>query len=219
MSDYLMEAIVSADQLDRAFIREVHHQVKNNLQVVCSLLRLQGREVDDPIAREVFKRSEQRIQTMALVYDKLYRCDEGHSVHLREYLQDLTRQLTAGAISAVGSPKVVLEADEVMVSSKAATTLGLLVGEVVSTQLRGVAALGELGVVLVSVKRSLDTVVLAVSSEANGQSDVIESKVVERQIIDALARQLSAQLERCDGVQRSVRVTIPYSTIAAVQNV
>jgi two-component sensor histidine kinase len=215
MYSYLTGATVSADQIDRAFIREVHHQVKNNLQVVCSLLRLQGREVADPIAREVFKRSEQRIQTMALVYDKLYRCDEGHSVPLQEYLQDLTRQLAAGASSAVRAPKVILEADEVMVTSKAATTLGLLVGEVVSTQLRGVAALGDLGAVLVSVKRSVDTVVLAVSSEAEGESDVLESTVVERQIIDALARQLNAQLATSDGMQRSVRVTIPYDAIAA----
>ncbi len=86
-----------ADSQAKEYLHEIHHQVKNNLQVVCSLLRIQGRGLLDPEAREVFRRSEERIQCMALVYDKLYNVDDGSSVPFHEYLHDLMQQLAMGA--------------------------------------------------------------------------------------------------------------------------
>jgi PAS domain S-box-containing protein len=89
-----IEASISASlQEKEVLLKEVHHRVKNNLQVICSLLNLQARAVHDPVLAEQLKETRNRVKSMALVHEKLYQAKSLSKIDLYEYIQDLTKHL------------------------------------------------------------------------------------------------------------------------------
>ena len=103
-------------------LKEIHHQVKNNLQMVCSLLRIQSRAMVESGSREAFKRGEERIQTMALVYDMLYRGEFASKVPLHQYLPEIARQLV-NSNSRDKRPQATCLVDNLLVSTRVATPI------------------------------------------------------------------------------------------------
>ena len=77
-------------------MREIHHRVKNNLQVISSLLNMQQRALTDPAARAAMSDTRQRITALALIYRALYQSPDLRRVDLRQFLEELTAQLIAG---------------------------------------------------------------------------------------------------------------------------
>jgi two-component sensor histidine kinase len=205
---------VQPGPVDQGLLKEVHHRVKNNLQVVCSLLRLQGRGISDSNAREAFKRSEERIQSMALVYDKLYKGDGDDTVQLDEYLRDMTGHLMSSVRSREERPEVEYRLTPIRVCSRLATSIGLLMNEVISNHLR------------LNAKDSRAPLVLGL--EVNGALVVIELRqgdwdggrpvllgVMEQQILDALVKQIEGSIDyglKGGGV---IRVSFPARVAAA----
>ena len=74
-------------------LREIHHRVKNNLQVISGLLRIQAKELKDETAREAFEQSRQRIFSMALVHDKLYRSQDFSAIQLDKYIETMAKNV------------------------------------------------------------------------------------------------------------------------------
>jgi two-component sensor histidine kinase len=179
--------------LDQAFLREVHHRVKNNLQVVCSLLRLQSRSLTDSSARTVFKRSEERIQSMALVYDKLYRGNGYDTVPLDEYLREMVNQLVCSARPRAERPQLDFCLDAVTVSSKTATAVGLLLNEVVSHHLRDYvsSAPTHLRFILSSDESQIS---IELQEDTGTTSERVPLGDMEQQILDALLKQVQGAI-------------------------
>jgi len=116
-------------------LREIHHRVKNNLQVISSLLRLQARETKDPTALELFKDSTNRVVAMALIHDKMYQTRDLAKINLEEYLQTLLNDLIQSY--AVEVPiQADIKSDVETVSNKSLVPLALLFNELVSNSLK-----------------------------------------------------------------------------------
>jgi two-component sensor histidine kinase len=127
----MMKGVVQAQVEDsHDVIREVHHQVKNTLQVVCSLLRLEGRAVGESTARESLRRSEARVQTMALVYQTLYKEGLCLEVPIDRYIQALTEHVVKGWGQAGKTIQVQYALDSAKMPTKAAISCGLILNEV-----------------------------------------------------------------------------------------
>lgn len=185
--------MVTNPVLDHAFLREVHHKVKNNLQVVCSLLRLQSRGVADMATRDVFKRSEERIQSMALVYDKLYRDDGYDTVPLDEYLRDMIDQLVSSSRPRTERPQLVFTLDHVTVSSRTATAVGLLMNEVVSHHLRSYAS-NALALLRVALSYNQEQITIDLGEDMLVTSERIPLGDMEQQILAALLKQVDGAI-------------------------
>ncbi|MFN8051922.1 MAG: histidine kinase N-terminal domain-containing protein [Acidimicrobiales bacterium] len=111
-----------------ATISEIHHRVKNNLQTISSLLRLQGRRLTEPSARAAVEESVRRIRSIALVHETLSR-EPGDDVEFREVLKPLVRMVNEGLVSSEHPIRFEIDGDGGVVSSEVATSLSLVVTE------------------------------------------------------------------------------------------
>lgn len=118
-------------------LKEVHHRVKNNLAVVCSLLSLQGRTAGDPQLREFLRDSESRVRAMALVHETLYRSETLASIDLGEFLGKLARALQQTYAQVVKAPvSVGIQANGLAVELERASPLGLVICELMTNSLK-----------------------------------------------------------------------------------
>jgi PAS domain S-box-containing protein len=111
-------------------LRELHHRVKNNMQVITSLLRLQCRHVKDEHMIELFNESQNRIKSMALVHEKLYRSRDLACVDVRSYIETLGSHLARSY--GKKAIRIIYDIDEVKIDVEGTIPLGLIINEIVS---------------------------------------------------------------------------------------
>ena len=92
-------------------MREIHHRVKNNLQVITSLLNMQQRALTDPAARIAMAETRQRVNALALIYRALYQSPDLRWVDVRQFLEELIGQLSSGDSGRPTTIRTKLEAD------------------------------------------------------------------------------------------------------------
>jgi len=115
-------------------IREIHHRVKNNLQIISSLLSLQRGYVEDEYSLDLLHEAQTRVKSMALVHEKLYRSEELSHINMQHYVDSLTRDLLA-TYNQQGVD-LNLDLDEVQINIETAIPLGLIINELVSNSLK-----------------------------------------------------------------------------------
>lgn len=194
--------------VDQEFLKEVHHRVKNNLQVVCSLLRLQGRGVSDTNARDAFKRSEERIQSMALVYDKLYKGDGHDTVPLDQYLREMIGHLVCSARTREERPEVEYRLQPILVSSRLAISVGLLMNEVISNHLR-IYCRESTEPLMVHLACEGPYVVIELQGMMRGAAQHDSLGVMEQQILDALIKQVDGVIDYGINGGGATRISFP----------
>jgi len=191
-------------------LREVHHRVKNNLQVISSLLSLQTQEAADPRVAELFQESQGRIRSMALIHEQLYRSGMLAQVDFAEYLEQLTTQL-AGTFDAAGqSIRLKLSAEPIPLPLDLAIPCGMIVNELVSNAMKHAFPQGEGGEIEVRFRREQDQYVLLVCDDGIGVPPASGSEKPETlgmRVVEALVRQLGGayQTERQQGTAFTVR--------------
>jgi PAS domain S-box-containing protein len=117
-------------------LQEIHHRVKNNLQVISSLLKLQSSQVEDPQTLEIFRDSQHRIRTMALIHEKLYRSENLAQIDFAEYIRELTTYLFRSYGIHSRGVSLTIEADAVPLSIDSAVPCGLILNELISNALK-----------------------------------------------------------------------------------
>jgi len=125
----------SLDEQD-ALMRELHHRVKNNLQIISSLLNLQSRQVKDPKAQEAFRESQDRIRSMALIHERLYRSKSRAEVEFSEYIRHLVKDLFSSYNIRPDRISLRLELEDMRLPIDTAVPCGLLVNELVLNSLK-----------------------------------------------------------------------------------
>ena len=185
-----------------ALLQEVHHRVKNNLQVVSSLLGLQSRTISDVAVRKAFEESRDRIQSMALLHECLYQSDDLAGIDFAEYLPRLSNQLIA---SYGVKDRVRLDAriEHLKIGMDLAVPCGLIVNELVSNSLKYAFPDGGRGTVLLSLRQQTEGMTeLRVADDGVGLPAEIEWKETKSLGL-RLVRILALQLQASVTMQRS----------------
>lgn len=192
------EKVIRASlQEKEVLLREIHHRVKNNLQVISSILNLQGRKFDDPLYRSSFGECQDRVRTMALVHEKLYLSSSLSAIDLADEVRDLVSMLA----SSHARPNVSLEvqADSAISDIDTAVPVGLLVNEMVSNSLKHAFPDGRSGRVSVTLRRlEPERLLLSVRDDGAGLPEGFawdNPNSLGLTTIQALARQIRAQVE------------------------
>jgi PAS domain S-box-containing protein len=183
-----------------ALLKEVHHRVKNNLQIVSSLLRLQSAQIDDPIARNVLRDMQNRIRTMALLHENLYRSENLAQVNLAVYFQSICAQLLRSMMAQPELVKLELDVAPVSLEVSQAVPCGLLLNELVSNCLKHAFPQSRTGVVRVELQPVPDGRALRLRVSDNGVGlapgfDPRNLRTLGLQLVSDLARQLQGELK------------------------
>ncbi|WP_428568295.1 MAG: PAS domain S-box protein [Solidesulfovibrio sp. DCME] len=177
-------------------LKEVHHRVKNNLQVISSLLYLQKDTIEDPAVQIIFEESRNRISSMALIHEELYRSGDLARVDLKEYLERLTPKL----IQSLRGERTIgfaLELEECRVPVDKAIPFGLIVNELVTNAVKHAFTGRASGNVRVAVTREADLVRAVVEDDGVGLGDDFHPDTVKSlgmQLVVQLTRQLRGAL-------------------------
>lgn len=195
-------------------LKEVQHRVSNNLQVICSLLRLQAARLDDR-SRVAFDESLRRIQSMSLVHELLYRSAEPAHINVAEYLRQLCDTLARA--SGPTPVRVTVEAEDWILDVDRAMPLALIASELVSNALRHAFPDGHAGSVVVDLRPGPAGVRMEVRDDGVGlPADLPATPVAGRRrgglglvLVQSLAKQANAdmQIERSPGTRFTI--TIP----------
>lgn len=176
-----------------ALMREIHHRVKNNLQIISSLLSMQQRAVADASAKAALGDTRQRISALALIYRTLYQSDDVRHADAREFLTELVGQLIAA--EAGRGPMVIssVDADSLYVDPDKLAPLALWLVEAISNAQKH-AFVGRGGELKVRFRVRGDTSVLEVEDDGPGAPDAHEVGV-GRTLMSAFAKQLRGEAE------------------------
>jgi PAS domain S-box-containing protein len=182
-----------------ALLKEIHHRVKNNLQVTSSLLRLQAAAITDPAAREMFQETENRIRSMALVHEKLYQSTNLSRIDLADYIRSLADLLYRSAAIAPENVAIEVTGSDIHLEIDEAVPCGLIANELLSNALKHAFPGGRRGRIEVHLaERSDGSISMRVSDDGIGlppdfQPDLAESLGLH--LVQALARQLDGTVE------------------------
>ena len=184
----------SAHEKD-VLLREVHHRVKNNLAVICSLLYLESTYAKDEHAAHVFRESENRVHSMALVHESLYGSQNLAKINFAEYARTLANYI----LSSFGAPNngsVTLQMDQmeaVVMSIEMAVPCGLMLNELLSNAIKHGFPNGGKGVITIRLQRVSDSYLLSIANNGAGipsGMDCQSSHSLGLRLVRSLSKQL-----------------------------
>ncbi len=180
-------------------LKEVHHRVKNNMQVISSLLNLQSRHLHDPKIAEAFRDSQRRIRSMALIHERLYQSSDLSRIEFSQYLRNLATHLFHSYQVDANRVRLRMDAEPVYLNINTAIPCGLIVNELVSNSLKHAFPEGRGGEVAVELRRvPEDGYLLLVRDDGIGFPeglDIRKTETLGMQVVTTLVSQIDGRLE------------------------
>jgi two-component sensor histidine kinase len=177
-------------------LKEMHHRVKNNLQLVQSLLRLQSAEISDTRVAIAFEESINRLTSMSLIHQNLYQQEKLKHIEFKSYLESLLEQLKGSFKNSEKQIKLELEAEELNLSIDNSVPVGLIVNELISNSFQHGFENKISGTIKVSIEKNESQVSLNVSDNGNGlnQDFSLENKSFGTTLIKMLVEQIQGKI-------------------------
>lgn len=180
-------------------LKEIHHRVKNNLQIVISLLNLQADTVNDPKLKVQLMISQSRVRSMALIHQFLYKSTDMSSINMEEYLLSISSQILAMFGDLKDSVVVKVNSEDVYFTIETAVPFGLLINELLTNSLKHGFPNARLGKITISLEQHIDgTYSLLYSDNGAGLPlTVVNGHVLGfgMYLVDLLVEQLDGKIE------------------------
>ena len=193
-------------------LKEIHHRVKNNLQVISSLLKLQSRNIKDEKTLEMFKESQNRVRSMALIHEKLYQSSDLANIDFGGYVSDLVGNLFQSYGENTGKVALKKDIEDISLGVEAAIPCGLIINELISNALKYAFPDGRKGEIKIALQPSDENKVrLTVSDNGIGipeNFDIKNTKSLGLHLVNILAEdQLKGEVEldRTNGTKFSIK--------------
>lgn len=192
--------------------KEVHHRVKNNLQVISSLLDLQSRSVHDPLLSNILKDSIRRIQSMAFIHQNLQSEEDANKVDMKEYIDTLSRHLFQSYHLDKLKISLITKVEEIMVNTDKAISIGMIINELISNAMKYAFKSADQGKIEVLFYRHLNEFVLEVNDDGAGISNdqsIETKKSTGYEIIQAFTKKLKGHITYTNNEGFKVKLQIP----------
>jgi len=184
-------------------LREIHHRVKNNLQIIASLLNLQSRYITDPNVLEAIRGSQSRIRAMALVHERIYRSHNIAEINIKDYLNYLTKQILQFYNIQQNQIGIIVTMDDIMADIDTVIPFGLIMNELVSNSLKYAFPEGRRGTISIECAPQ-DTGMLRIVYHDNGVGipagfDWKNTESLGLRLVNSLVDQLNGTIESDGG--------------------
>ncbi len=195
-------------------LKEIHHRVKNNLQVISSLLKLQSSYVKDEKVLALFEESNNRVKTMALIHEKLYHSPNLAQINAQEYINNLTNNILHSYSIFNKKIKLSLDVEDILLDIDTAIPCGLIINELVSNSLKYAFIKKEEGLVLLKFsKNKHQEITLLVKDNGIGLQEglkIEEADSLGLQLVYNLTEQLEGDIKIKRGQGTYFEINFPY---------
>jgi two-component sensor histidine kinase len=199
-------------------LQEIHHRVKNNLQVISSLINMQVRQLERGSSRDALTECQTRVQAIALIHEKLYQSKDYSRVRFSEYAKSLASNILSATGISPAEVSLRLVMDDVALGVDKAIPCGLILNELITNALKHAFPPPMLGTVSVELHQECDYMV-AISVADNGigmpaNLDLKGSPSLGLSLVHTLVEQLEGRLEIVRGQGTRFQVTFPMGADA-----
>jgi PAS domain S-box-containing protein len=194
-------------------LQEVHHRVKNNLQVISSLINMQKRQMRDADGRRGLDECKARVEAIALIHEKLYQAKNYASIPFSEYARSLADNIFHATGVSPSNVVLKMEIESVALAVDRAIPCGLILNELISNALKHAFPAERQGAVHVELRRRNADLLLAVGDDGVGMPtgfDLAKSDSLGLQLVSTLVEQLQARLEIVQHGGTTFRITFPW---------
>lgn len=190
------EVISKALSEKELLLKEIHHRVKNNLQIISGLLKLQARHLSDPTALDALREGRNRVQSMALIHQNLYQEENLTGIEADTYIGKLADALFLSYNITPGAVELETRIEPIRLDVDTAIPLGLILNELISNSLKHAFPEGQSGRIDVSLQKQGDALRLKVADNGIGipQARNPGKPTFGYQLIELLAEKLKAQV-------------------------
>lgn len=192
-------------------LKEVHHRVKNNLQVISSILNLQSSYVRDKRILEILLESQNRIKSMAFVHESLYQTKDFSNISFQEYVGNISRNLVHSYSSTDNPPELKLDLDPVQLHLDTAIPCGLIINELLSNALKYAFKDGRKGTIIVAVKKKAEKIAISITDDGIGLPPDLDFRNTESlglQLVVSLVEQINGKIKA--DTKKGTKFTIEF---------
>ena len=211
-SKQAVEQIKTSLHEKEVLLKEIHHRVKNNMQVITSLLSLQSKTIGDSKALAVFEDSQNRVKSMALIHETLYQSKDLSRINFAEYLQKLVAHVSRSYRIRPNAVKINLHVNDVALPIDTAVPCGLIINELASNALKYAFPADTKGELNITFAHADDQYTLCVSDTGVGlppDFDPEQGKSLGMKLVRMLTSQLSGEMECRNGGGTTFQITFP----------
>jgi len=209
--EYLKKSLAEKDVL----LREVHHRVKNNMQIISSILSMQSRNIDEPRLKEVLQESQNRIHSMALIHENLYNHKSLANIMFSSYVKSLTGNIARTYASQQANIQFDYQIDDAYLPMDIAIPCGLIINELISNSFKYAFANKSKGTISIHFNNIIDDEFeLTVSDNGIGipsNINITKTKSLGMKILHKLVQQIEGELQ--SDFSNGTKFTIKFKTI------
>ncbi|MCB0647742.1 MAG: sensor histidine kinase [Saprospiraceae bacterium] len=210
-----MNSIVSENLKEKdLLIQEIHHRVKNNLQLISSLLSLQSRTVNDEKASLALSEGQSRVLSMALIHQNLYKDKVSSGMDVQDYVQQLTQRLLATYGIKPENIELSLDIDPIALDVATLVPLGLIINELIANALKYAFEENQKGKIEMTLKQKDGDLLLKLKDDGKGFPSIGEGDGFGMKLIRALSKKLDADLNVSNDNGASIEMLIKNFKLA-----
>lgn len=205
--------IIKSLEEKEVLLREIHHRVKNNMQIISSLLNLQIQYVENSEVENILKESQGRVKSMVMVHEKLYQSPHFNNINFKEYLKKLVSDIFYSYGIKTGTIKYVLNIENINIAVETAIPLGLIINELVTNSLKYAFPKCE-GTIKIELKQSKEVLKLIVADNGIGlpkKINIYNTSTLGLQLVNNLVNQIDGQIELDRNNGTSFKITFKES--------
>jgi two-component sensor histidine kinase len=198
-------------------IKEIHHRVKNNLQVISSLLQLQSRYVDEPLALAALNEGESRVRSMSIIHHHLYTESNLSHVNVSQYVDNLCNNLLSSYNYKKQDISIIKEVDDIALDVSVMVPLGLIINELITNAFKYAFEGRESGEIQVKINEREGKLFISIKDNGIGMNQLSAKKGFGNRLIETFLKKLEATSETIIDGGSEVRIKLEVYEKAAVR--